>query len=249
MSEIVSAEAIAGRIYSIRGQKVMLDRDLAALYRVATRVLNQAVSRNLERFPCDFMFELSRDEITGISQFVISSNIKYSKRVRAFTEHGALMAASLLNSPHAIQTSLFVVRAFVRLREMLVTHVELKRKIEELEAQYDEKFRIVFAALRQLLEPGDSPPRKIGFTAREKRQPYCDSAAAPSPALTPAARKRWDRLTPKLQTMLLGNVWCGACRQAGGMQLLSGKIEKGQLVLHGTCAACGEPVARMVERD
>ena len=198
MTGVISTEAIAGRIYSIRGQKVMLDRDLAALYRVATRVLNQAVSRNLERFPGDFMFELSRDEIRGISQFVISSNIKYSKRVRAFTEHGALMAAGLLNSPHAIQTSLFVVRAFVRLREMLATHVELKRKIEELEAQYDEKFRIVFAALRQLLEPEDEPPRKIGFTAREKRQSYGGSAAAPAPAFTPAAKKRWERIPPKL---------------------------------------------------
>jgi hypothetical protein len=195
------------------------------------------------------MFELTREEIMRISQFVISSKIKYSKRVRAFTEHGALMAASLLNSPHAIQTSLFVVRAFVKLREMAAAHVELKQRIDELEQRYDGQFEAVFAALRQLLEAEDEPPRKIGFTAREKRQPYGETAAAPALDFTPAARKRWERLTPKLQAMLLGNVWCGVCQEAGGMRLLSAKIEKGQLVLRGTCAACGEPVERGVERD
>jgi hypothetical protein len=132
---------------------------------------------------------------------------------------------------------------------MAGVHDTLRREIEALEKRHDAQFEAVFTALRRLLEPEDEPPRQIGFTAREKRLSFGGSAAAPPPAFTPAAKKRWQRIPPKLQAMLLGNVWCRTCREAGGMRLLSAKIEKGQLVLRGTCAACGEPVARVVERD
>ena len=159
------------------------------------------------------------------------------------------MLSSVLRSQRAIRVNIQIMRTFTQLRRMAGAHDALRRKIEELEQRYDAQFEAVFSALRQLLEPEDGPPRKIGFTAREKRQPYGKIATASPPAFTATARQRWQRIPPKLQAMLLGNVWCRSCRQAGGMQLLSGKIEKGQLVLHGTCTACGEPVARMVERD
>ena len=106
----------------IRGEKVMLDRDLAELYGVETRALNQTVSRNIERFPSDFMFTLNRDEIMGISQIVISSKIKFSKNVRGFTEKGVAMLSSVLRSKRAIQVNIQIMRAFTRLRSMLATH-------------------------------------------------------------------------------------------------------------------------------
>ena len=252
MTGVISTEAITGRIYSIRGRKVMLDRDLAELYGVATKALKQAVRRNAERFPEDFMFELTVQEFRHWrSQFVTSNADKMGLRHRpmAFTEQGVAMLSSVLRSQRAIQVNIQIMRAFTQLRRMAGLHDSLRRKIEELEKRYDEQFEAVFTALRRLLEPEDEPPRKIGFTAREKRQSYGGSAAAPAPAFTPAAKKRWERIPPKLQAMLLGNVWCRTCREAGGMVLLSGKIEKGQLVLRGTCTACGEPVARVVERD
>ena len=111
----------------------MLDRDLAQLYGVETRVLNQAVSRNLERIPADFMFALDRNEIKGISQTVTSSGIKYSKSVRAFTEQGMAMISSVLNSQRAIQVNIQIMRAFTNLRQMLATHEDLRRKIEDME--------------------------------------------------------------------------------------------------------------------
>jgi hypothetical protein len=250
MTGVISTEAVAGRIYSIRGHKVMLDRDLAELYGVETRALNQAVKRNLKRFPYDFMFQLTRSELDNLmSQIVTSSWGGVRKLPLAFTEQGVAMLSSVLNSERAIEVNIQIMRTFTQLRRMAGVHDSLRRKIEELEKRYDEQFEAVFTALRRLIEPEDEPPRKIGFTAREKRQPYGGSAAAPPPALTPAAKKHWERIPPKLQAMLLGNVWCRTCREAGGMVLLSGKIEKGQLVLRGTCAACGEPVARVVERD
>ncbi|MEE4608385.1 MAG: ORF6N domain-containing protein [Desulfobacteraceae bacterium] len=252
MTGVISTEAIAGRIFSIRGQKVMLDRDLAALYGVATKALKQAVRRNAERFPEDFMFELTVQEFGHWrSQFVTSSADKMGLRHRpmAFTEQGVAMLSSVLNSERAIEVNIQIIRTFTQLRRMAGVHDTLRREIEALEKRYDAQFEAVFTALRRLLEPEDEPPRKIGFTAREKRQSFGGPAAAPPPAFTPAAKKRWERIPPKLQAMLLGNAWCRTCREAGEMQLLSAKIEKGQLVLHGTCAACGEPVARVVERD
>ena len=161
--EIVPIEKITGKIFMIRGEKVMLDRDLAELYKVETRALNQAVSRNIERFPSDFMFTLSRDEIIGISQIVISSKIKFSKNVRAFTEQGVAMLSSVLRSKRAIQVNIQIMRTFTQLRNMIATHGDLKRKIEDMEKRYDEQFRIVFEAITQLIEEDEKPKKKIGY--------------------------------------------------------------------------------------
>src|SRR5829696_4906979 len=120
-------ERLEKAIFLIRGEKVMLDRDLAELYGVETRTLNQSVRRNLERFPPDFMFELTRDEIAGISQFVTSSSLKFSKRVTVFTEQGVAMLSSVLRSKRATAVNVEIMRTFVKLRELLTSNVELAR--------------------------------------------------------------------------------------------------------------------------
>ena len=172
MTKLVPIERIASKIYIVRGIKVMLDRDLADLYGVETRVLNQAVSRNTERFPKDFMFTLTRDEIMKISQIVTSSKIKFSKRVRAFTEQGVAMLSSVLNSKQAIQVNIQIMRTFTQLRKMLSIHEDLKKKIESMEKKYDEQFQIVFEAIKQLLTEEEKPKKKIGFTVKEKHRAY-----------------------------------------------------------------------------
>lgn len=151
----------------------MLDRDLALLYGVETRALNQAVKRNRDRFPPDFMFELNRDEIRNISQFVICSTaMKHAPKAYAFTEQGIAMLSGILNSPRAIHVDIAIMRAFVQLRVLLATHADLARKMEELEKKYDAQFRVVFDAIRQLMIPPDSPRKRIGFEIREKRAVY-----------------------------------------------------------------------------
>jgi hypothetical protein len=171
-AEIVSVKAIAQVIYLVRRQRVLLDRDLAALYGVETRVLNQAVKRNANRFPEDFMFRLSRQEIARISQFVTSlSGLKFSKQVHAFTEEGVAMLSSVLNSERAVQVNIAIMRAFVKLREILETNRELARKFEELEARvgkHDEQIGSIIEAIRQLMAPPEKPRREIGFHVREK---------------------------------------------------------------------------------
>jgi hypothetical protein len=164
-SSLVPTKRIERAIVLIRGQKVMLDRDLAALYCVETRVLNQAVRRNSDRFPADFMFSLTRDEIMRISQIVTSSDIKFSKSVFAFTEQGVAMLSSVLKSKRAVQVNIEIMRAFVKLRMILSTHVELARKLEEMENKYDAQFRVVFDAIRELMAPPKNPKRRIGFYA------------------------------------------------------------------------------------
>jgi hypothetical protein len=160
-------ERIERAILMIRGQKVLLDRDLALLYGVETRVLNQAVRRNLDRFPADFMLKLNRDEIANISQFVTSSaSLKFSKSVHAFTEQRVAMRSSVLNSPRAIRVNIEIMRAFVRLRQMLAGNVELARRLNELEKKYDAQFKVVFEAIRQLMTKpadGEEHRREIGF--------------------------------------------------------------------------------------
>ncbi len=161
---LIPSERIEQAILLIRGQKVMLDRDLATLYGVETRVLNQAVKRNARRFPEDFMFELTRDEIRNISQFVTCSRMKHAKRIAAFTEQGVAMLSSVLNSDRAIDLNIAIMRAFVKMRELFASNADLARKLEELESKYDEQFRIVFDAIRQLMTPPPATPRrKIGF--------------------------------------------------------------------------------------
>ncbi|HMO49898.1 MAG TPA: ORF6N domain-containing protein [Kiritimatiellia bacterium] len=171
---LIPTEPVVTKILVMRGQKVLLDRDLAQWYGVETRALNQAVKRNQERFPVDFMFVLNRTEIRNISQIVIcSETLKHAKSVYAFTEQGVAMLSGLLNSPRAVQVNIAIMRAFVRLRQLLASHEELSRKLDELEKKYDEQFAVVFKALRELMQPSEPPLRKpIGFGAREKRGVY-----------------------------------------------------------------------------
>jgi hypothetical protein len=175
---LIPVEQIERSILLIRGQKVMLDRDLAQLYGVETRVLNQAVRRNIYRFPEDFMFPLTREEIMRISQFVISSaqhgakTLKFSKSVMAFTEHGVAMLSSVLKSRRAIQVNIEIMRAFVRLRRILASHAELARKLDALEKKYDAQFKVVFDAIRELMRPPESKKRPIGFLVEEPKVPY-----------------------------------------------------------------------------
>jgi phage regulator Rha-like protein len=161
-------ERIERAILSIRGEKVMLDSDLAELYGVETKGLNQAVKRNIARFPADFMFQLTREEHDDLarlrSQIVTLKRGEHRKYLPyAFTEHGALMLANVLNSERATQTSVMVVRAFVRLRQMLASNAKLARKLAALENKYDAQFKVVFDAIRQLMSPPAKPKREIGF--------------------------------------------------------------------------------------
>ena len=163
-SSLVLASPIQRKIHIIRGQKVMLSTDLAALYRVQPRALVQAVRRNINRFPRDFMFQLSPAETRNLkSQFVISSWGGQRAAPFAFTEQGIAMLSSVLRSERAVKANIAIMRAFVRLREMLVTHEELRQKIEQMEKRYDSKFQIVFATIKQMLETPANPKRSIGF--------------------------------------------------------------------------------------
>jgi hypothetical protein len=165
---LVPAEVIVTKIIFLRGEKVLLDRDLAELYGVATRVLHPAVGRNKKRFPEDFMFVLTREEIMRISQSVTSSKIKYSKRVTAFTEQGVAMLSSVLKSDRAIEVNIAIMRAFVQLRKMIASNEELALKLKELEKRlekHDEDIGLIFEAIRELMTPPDTPSKKIGFEA------------------------------------------------------------------------------------
>ena len=165
-SSFLSHEVIVRKIYLIRGEKVMLDRNLAELYQVETRALNQAVRRNLDRFPADFMFTLTRQEIRNISQFVIS--LKHAPSVFAFTEKGVAMLSSVLNSKKAIRVHVEIIRTFALLREYILSHKDLQRKIEDMQKQYDEQFRNVFEVMRQLEGPiKDKRHRQIGFHSKD----------------------------------------------------------------------------------
>jgi hypothetical protein len=172
---IMPAERIEKAIFLIRGQKVILDRDLARLYGVETRVLNQAVRRNRSRFPDDFMLSLTREEIRNLSQIVISSGIKHAPNVFAFTEQGVAMLSSVLNSERAIEVNILIMRAFVRLREAMASSKEFARRLDELErhiASHDENIRSLFQAIRQLMAAPERQPKKIGFKLKGKRASY-----------------------------------------------------------------------------
>ncbi|RJP33505.1 MAG: ORF6N domain-containing protein [Candidatus Omnitrophota bacterium] len=165
-------EIIERKIFLIRGQKVMIDRDLAELYCVETRVLNQAVRRNLDRFPEDFMFQLTKEEADSLrSQFVIlkSSRGKHSKYLPyAFTEQGVAMLSSVLNSDRAVHVNIEIMRAFVKLRQMLASNEELARKLDALEKKYDEQFKVVFNAIWELMKPPEPKRRQIGFHSEKE---------------------------------------------------------------------------------
>jgi len=153
----------------------MLDRDLAELYEAETKQLKQAVRRNIDRFPSDFMFQLTQEEVTTlISQNAMPKPGRGGRRTLpyAFTEHGAVMAANILKSPRAVQMSVFVVRAFVKIRQMLTSHKDLERKLLALEKKYDDQFKVVFEAIRQLMIPPEKAKKKIGFEAKEPGAKY-----------------------------------------------------------------------------
>ena len=186
---LLPLEAITQRIVVLREQKVLLDADLAALYGVETKRFNEQVKRNLARFPADFMFELSAEEFAALRSQFATSNASPAGRggrrylPRAFTEHGAIMAASVLNSPRAIEVSMYVVRAFVRLRELAATHGELAKRLDALEEktealamQHDtfsrntrNQLKQVFDALRELMTPPEPNKRPIGFVTPEEK--------------------------------------------------------------------------------
>ncbi len=177
--EMISQGPIERKILLIRGQKVMLSHDLAELYGVKPKVLMQAVKRNIERFPNDFMFQLILEEAKSLrSQFVtLKKRGQHRKYLPyAFTEHGAIMAASVLNTKRAIEMSVFVVRAFVRLREILSAHKDLARRLDKLERKYNTRFRRVFDAIRELMAPPPAPPpdaeprKRIGFVKERMRR-------------------------------------------------------------------------------
>jgi hypothetical protein len=165
-SGLIPVERIERAIYLIRGEKVMLDRDLAALYGVETKALKQAVRRNIDRFPSDFMFVLDATEFQNWrSQFVTSNSLRMGLRhpPMAFTEHGILMLSTVLNSKRAIQVNIEIMRAFVRLRQMLASNAELARRLDELEGKYDRQFKVVFDAVRTIMSPRSATRQQIGF--------------------------------------------------------------------------------------
>jgi hypothetical protein len=173
--ERISAQRVARAIVLVRGQRVLLDRDLAVLYAVETRVLNQAVRRNIVRFPPDFLFVLTREEIRDISQIVTCSSIKHARSVSAFTEQGVAMLSSVLKSERAIAVNIAIMRAFVRLRETMSLQEGLVAKLADLERKitgHDESIRTLFDAIRQLMTLPERPRRSIGFKVEEARPAY-----------------------------------------------------------------------------
>jgi hypothetical protein len=160
-------EPIERRIFLLRGQKVMLSPDLAELYLVETRALVQAIKRNLERFPADFMFQLSVEEFRDLKSQIVTSTWGGLRRATpyAFTEQSVAMLSSVLRSQRAIQVNIEIMRAFVRLRQMLASHADLARKLEALEEKYDGQFKIVFDAIRELMIPPQPKRRRIGFSS------------------------------------------------------------------------------------
>ena len=172
---VVPVELIENKIYLIRGQKIMLSPHLAELYQVETRVLIQAVKRNKERFPEDFMFQLTEGEFANLKSQIVISSWGGVRRANpyAFTEQGVAMLSSILRSKRAVRVNIEIMRAFVKLRRILASHTLLARKLYNLEKKYDKQFAVVFEAIRQLMElPPEEPKRKIGFLAKEKHRIY-----------------------------------------------------------------------------
>ena len=165
MNEVVPIKNLINKIIFLRGQKVMLDSDLAELYGVETKMLKRAVRRNIDRFPADFMFEISNDEYISLrSQFGTLKRGQHSKYLPyAFTEQGIAMLSSVLHSERAIKVNITIMRAFVKLRELLLTNKELNQKLQKIEAKYDKQFKIVFEVLKELMEKPKQPRKEIGF--------------------------------------------------------------------------------------
>jgi hypothetical protein len=171
---LVPPERIERSILLIRGHKVILDADLAALYGVETKQLIRAVKRNLPRFPDDFMFQLNEEEFENL-RFHFGTSSQWGGRryaPYAFTEQGVAMLSSVLHSRRAIQVNIEIMRAFVRLRRILASHADLARKLDSLEKKYDTQFRVVFDAIRELMKPPETKKRPIGFLVEEAKVPY-----------------------------------------------------------------------------
>ena len=171
---VVPVDQIENIILVIRGQRVILARELAELYGVTTGNLNKAMKRNIDRFPNDFMFQLTAEEYKSLRfHFGILEKGRHSKYLPyAFTEQGVAMLSSVLKSKRAVQVNIEIMRAFVRLRRMLSVHKDLESKLTDLEQKYDEQFKIVFDAIRQLMIPPAKPRKKIGFEVKEKKTAY-----------------------------------------------------------------------------
>jgi ORF6N domain len=165
----IDTEVVVRNILVIRGHKVMIDSELAALYQVQTKALNQAVQRNIERFPADFMFQLNATEFENWRSQIVTSNSGAVMGLRrppyAFTEHGVAMLSSVLRSKRAIRVNIEIMRAFSRLREVLASHADLAQQLDALEDKYDRQFKVVFDAIRKLMIEPDPKSRPIGFTA------------------------------------------------------------------------------------
>ncbi len=171
---MIPVERIEKTILLIRGQKVIIDTDLAELYRVTTKALNQSVTRNEQRFPPDFMFRLTKAEkqelVTNCDRL---DRLKHSSALpRVFTEQGVAMLSSVLKSDRAIQVNIQIMRTFTKLRQMLSTNAELKQKVETMEKKYDQQFQVVFEAIKQLIDEESKPKKKIGFTVKEKQKAF-----------------------------------------------------------------------------
>ena len=173
-SLMIPVERIEKTILLIRNQKVIIDTDLAELYGVTTKALNQSVTRNEQRFPSDFMFRLTKTEkqelVTNCDRL---DRLKHSSALpRVFNEQGVAMLSSVLKSDRAIKVNIQIMRTFTKLRQMLSTNAELKQKVEAMEKKYDQQFQVVFEAIKQLIDEESKPKKKIGFTVKEKQKAY-----------------------------------------------------------------------------
>jgi len=192
---VIPVAFIERKIYIIRGQKVMLDGDMAKLYQVPTKRLNEAIKRNLSRFPDDFMFQLTQDELINWRSQIATSNPAAKMGLRrppyAFTEHGVAMLSSVLSSKRAVELNILIIRAFVRLREYLATHKDLARKLKDVERTqqvHSAQIQRIYDYIQELLEPPrDHPRRRIGFASPEDQNPGRSGRAVRRPALTAGA--------------------------------------------------------------
>ena len=168
MNATIPVESVEHKIYQIRGHKVMLDQDLAEMYGVEVKRLNEQVRRNLKRFPADFMFELTYQEFMNLKPHFATSSSAQGGRRKAplvFTEQGVAMLSGILSSDRAIEVNILIMRAFVKLREMIASNKDLSRRLDDLEIKYDSQFKVIFDAIRQLMAPPVKEKRKIGFLA------------------------------------------------------------------------------------
>ena len=183
-----------------------------------------------------------------------SNSIKMGLRYlpMAFTEQGVAMLSSILKSERAVEVNIQIMRVFVQLRKMLVSNIELSSKLKQMEKKYDEQFKIIFEAIQQLMAPPETKKKKIGFTVKEKQKAYGKSKpekALDEFSLTPPAFRIWINIPGDIQVKILNNVWCRTCSDITGIGSVSGKVQKGMLILKGIYTRCGNPVTRVIENE